>query len=76
MVRTRPWVGALIMRESNIIHEAGDYWVSNTDGQFTVYLIGLTHSKADSSYPLTDDGKSLAIARCNYLAKRANAKAA
>jgi len=30
----------------------------------------LTHSVADSSYPATDDGLSLAIARCDYLEKR------
>ncbi len=57
-------------RESDIVHEAGSFWVCRADGQFTVYKSGLTHSKADSSYPGTDDGKSIAIARCNYLAKR------
>lgn len=57
-------------RESNIIHEAGAFWVCDADGQFTVYMDGLTHAKSDSSYPGTDDGKSLAIARCDYLNRR------
>lgn len=56
-------------REPNIVHEAGDYWVCHADGQYTVYRIGLTHSTADSSYPNTPDGRSIAIARCDYLAR-------
>jgi len=60
------------MKESNIIHENGRFWVCDADGQYTVYRITITHSQADSSYPKTDDGKSLAIARCNYLALRHN----
>jgi len=59
------------MRESDIMHESGGFWVSRERSAFTVYRIGLTHSTSDSSYARTDDGLSLAIARCDYLAKRA-----
>lgn len=59
------------MKESDIKYEKGDYWVAAVDKkQYTVYKSGITHSTSDSSYPFTDDGLSLAIARCNYLAKR------
>lgn len=57
------------MTESDIIHENGAYWVARTKDAYTVYKTGLTHSTADSSYPRTDDGKSIAVARCDYLAK-------
>lgn len=58
-------------REQSIVHENGDYWVSNSNGQYTVYCAGITHSKADSSYSSDADGLSIAIARCDYLARRA-----
>lgn len=58
--------------ERNIVHERGDYWVWRgvPERQYTVYRHDGTHAVADSSYPLDDDGKSLAIARCNYLGQR------
>jgi hypothetical protein len=34
-----------------------------------VLRTGLTHSTSDSAYPRTPGGLSIAIARCNYLAK-------
>jgi hypothetical protein len=56
--------------EAMIKFESGDYWVCDSDNQYTVYKQCLTHSEADSSYPYTEDGLSIAIARCKYLAKR------
>jgi len=58
------------MRESDIVHDAGSYWVGKDRGAYTVYAAGLTHSKPDSSYALDPDGLSIAIAYCNYRAKR------
>ena len=56
------------MKESDILHEAGQFWVAkNTAGGFVVYKLGITHSTSDSVYA----DKSLAIARCNYLDKSA-----
>lgn len=55
--------------EANIMHEAGS-WVWKSRTQYTVYRAGMTVSKADSSYPLTADGLSIAIARANYLSRR------
>ena len=59
-------------RESDILHEAGAYWVCRDRDAYTVYKNGVTHSTADSAYAKTADGLSIAIARANYLAKRAN----
>ena len=54
------------MKESDILHEAGQYWVArNKAGAYVVYKAGVTHSTADSAY----NDRTLAIARCNYLAK-------
>lgn len=54
-----------------ILYENGPFWVSRTasPASYTVYQSGATHSLPDSSYSLTDEGLSLAAARCNYLAK-------
>lgn len=59
-------------KEKDIIHEAGKYWVCRDTRQnvHIVFKNGVTHATSDSCYPLTSDGLSLAIARCNYLASR------
>lgn len=66
------------MTEQDIMIENGSYWVGRDRQakQYVVYKVGVTHSVADSAYPLTDDGLSIAVYRCNYLARRecANAK--
>lgn len=60
------------MREQDIVYENRDIWVGREKpGVLTVYVNGLTHAKADSSY----DNESLAIARCDYLANSAKAYA-
>lgn len=58
------------MKERDIMHEAGSYWVGRTATSYTVYRAGVTHSTPDSSYPVDPDGLSVAIARCKYLASR------
>jgi hypothetical protein len=60
------------MRESQIVAESvcGSYWIADADNQYTVYRNGATHARADSSYPRTDDGLSIAKARMDYLGKR------
>ena len=63
------------MRESDIMHEVGDYWVARQKGTYVVYKVGVTHSISDSAYAKTPDGLSIAIARCNYLAGRTSSKA-
>lgn len=53
------------------MHENGAFWVGKcTKIAYTVYKAGVACSDPDSSYPLDNDGLSLAIARCDYLAKR------
>jgi hypothetical protein len=61
-----------MLTEKSIAFELGNYWVCDADNQYTVYCQGVTHSKADSSYAHTEDGLSIAIARCKYLDKRSN----
>lgn len=57
------------MRENDIKHEAGKYWVLDHKTGFSVMQSGITHSTAESTYAHTDDGLSIAIARANYLHK-------
>ncbi|EJV1664328.1 TPA: hypothetical protein SMO99_003009 [Proteus mirabilis] len=59
------------MREKDIVHENGKFWVLRDKGAYSVMKSGVTHSEGDSSYALTEDGLSIAIARCDYLAGRA-----
>lgn len=61
------------MRESDIMHENGSFWVAREKTAYTVYRVGVTHSTSDSSYGKTPDGLSIAVARCDYLAKRKEA---
>ncbi len=62
------------MKESDIVHEAGPYWVARQKGAYVVFHAGATHSVSDSAYLPDADGLSLAIARCDYLAKRLQAR--
>lgn len=57
------------MTEADIMHERGDYWVARERGAYVVYRNGPTHSTSDSAYARTDDGLSIAKARCDYLAR-------
>lgn len=57
-------------REKDIAHENGDFWVLSNRYGYHVMRSGITHSIGDSSYSLDDNGLSLAVARCDYLAKR------
>jgi hypothetical protein len=59
------------MRESDIMHENGAFWVGRERDAYVVYRVGVTHSVSDSAYARDDDGLSIAKARCDYLAKRA-----
>ncbi len=54
-------------QERVIKHEAGRYWVCDTGKTYAVMVAGVTHSESESAYSRTDDGLSIAIARCNYL---------
>lgn len=60
-------------REQDIMHENGNFWVLDQKGKQPAYVVfraGITHSTSDSAYNRDANGLSLAIARCNYLAKR------
>lgn len=56
----------------DIMYENGKYWVCRDKKQkmYIVFKTTITHSVSDSAYSLDENGLSLAIARCNYLADR------
>lgn len=59
------------MKESDIKHEAGRFWVCDDRSAYTVCKpYGTVASIGESSYAHTPNGLSPAIARCNYLANR------
>lgn len=57
------------MKEKDIKHESGDFWIGDNGNAYTVYRANTAvhYSTPDSSYARTDDGLSIAIARCDYL---------
>lgn len=55
-------------RESDIMHENGDFWVLRERKTYVVCRNVGTHSVTDSAYDRNPDGLSIAIARCDYLA--------
>lgn len=65
------------MTEQDIIIENGSYWVGRDRQakQYVVYKTGVTHSVADSAYVMNEDGLSIAVYRCNYLAAKEKANA-
>jgi hypothetical protein len=60
------------MDESNIVHETGAFWVLRDETGYHAMISGITHSTCDSSYAEV----SLAIARVDYLTRRAAQAAA
>jgi hypothetical protein len=58
------------LRESDIMHECGPFWVARETYGYVVYVAGITHSAHESAYALDADGLSIAIARCDYMGKR------
>lgn len=55
-----------MIKEKDIIHENGKFWVLKNKDGYHVMVTGVTHSISESSYETSD----LAITRCDYLAKR------
>ena len=55
-----------MIKEKDIMHENGKFWVLRKGGVFYVMVAGVTHSSSDSAY----EDLSLAIYRCDYLARR------
>lgn len=56
-----------MIKENQIKHENGKFWVLEVKkGIYQVMVSGLTCSTCDSAY----DDLSLAIYRCDYLARR------
>lgn len=64
--------GDLNRAERAIVHENGPYWVRDTGKLYQVMRPhGAVASESEpTGYARTEDGKSLAIARCDYLANR------
>lgn len=60
------------MKVKDIVHENKNFWVyrDKKHKMYVVFKNTLTHSVSDSAFPLSDNGLSLAIARCDYLQGR------
>lgn len=58
--------------EENIVYENGKAWVYRDTKKrtYTVFIAGAVCSESDVSFPMTESGLSLAIARASYLARR------
>lgn len=59
-----------MIREKDIVHENGKFWVLKKCGVFYVMASVGTHSVSDSCYHTAD----LAVCRCDYLARRQGSK--
>lgn len=64
-----------MIKEKDIKHENGSYWVLDTRDSYTVMKNGITHSTSVQSFKCDSDGLSCAIAYCDFLAKRSTKKA-
>ena len=66
----------MAIKETDIAYETADgaAWVLRDKrlNRYTVFRSGHIASKSDSSYPLDDDGLSIAKARADYLSRRTN----
>jgi len=60
------------VKESDILHENGRFWVCKIRGAYHVMRPHQCASITDSAYRLDADGLSIAKARCDYLARREN----
>lgn len=57
------------MKESDVLHENGAFWVMKSGGLFHVMKSGVTHSESMDGVAYPDF--TLARARCDYLARKA-----
>lgn len=57
-------------KESDILHEAGKFWVRKELYAYVVYENGITHAESIQAFPLDTGGLSLAKAYCNYRGKK------
>lgn len=63
------------MKESDILKEAGSFWIySQKNKAYHVMKIGVTSSESIASFPYDPDGLSLAEAYFNYQVKREKEK--
>lgn len=58
-----------MIKEKDIVHDAGSYWVLREKDCYYVMKTGVTHSTSDSAYQMDEDGLSIAKARCDYLSQ-------
>lgn len=57
------------MRKPDIMHANGEYWVGWQVDAYVVYRDGPTNATSESVFHKDADGLSIAIARCEYLAR-------
>lgn len=61
------------MRESDMLMDRNGFYVMRQRSAYVVFRPSPSgmYAISDSAYALTDDGLSIAKARCDYLARRA-----
>jgi len=57
------------IKEEDIMYENTHAWILKTPQGYEVCLHGLCYSVIDSMYSSDQDGLSIAMARCDYIAK-------
>lgn len=60
----------LSVKECEIVHESGQFWVYRNQTAYTVMRAGLTCSISVQSFEKSEAGLSLAVAYANYLANK------
>lgn len=60
--------------KDQVLHENGKYWVRDELYGYVVYENGITHAVSVQAFPLNEDGLSLAMAYCDYIADKNSKK--
>ena len=58
------------VRDADIVYSTRYAWVLADGAHYTVYMVGVTHSVSDCSFPRNVDGLSLAICRADWHAHK------
>jgi len=53
-----------------ILHTRGAYCVAQEASAYVIYRLGAAGRERDSAFAVTPSGRSIAVARCDYLAAR------
>lgn len=60
----------MTLRETDIVYETRKACVMRDGAHYTVYIVGVTHSVSDCSFPRSYTGLGLAICRADFHAHK------